>query len=392
MIRMGSLCFISKEPEGLILQVSYGRLTVSISILFYCFSLSYTFYASYLSPTSLSPLPFFIGHQVAEVTASLNSEDVFVLITPLTTFIWQGVACTSDELEVGTNIGNILTQSYNNTSGRQIIEVLEGEESDYFWSFLGGKGDYAKTSSGGPLPYEARLFHASTATGSFRVIEVENFDQEDLIEEDTFVMDTYTQVFLWIGEKSTTEEKTKSIAFAMRFASEAADGRDPSIPVIKVTSGSEPLMFTSHFTTWDPTLAERSQFKDIYQIKREKQQAQKIKDREENVAKPMAVLNHVAVETKAVPSPTRSPTKPFLAKNVELRPPAKFSPREELTQDFVQKLVRVRVSVEFRIRLRIIIIITITITVTLNTIITTTIIIITNTLTKPNLNRGIYDP
>jgi hypothetical protein len=37
---------------------------------------------------------------------------------------------------------------YNITGGRTIIDVTEGEESDYFWSFIGGKGEYNKMPAG----------------------------------------------------------------------------------------------------------------------------------------------------------------------------------------------------------------------------------------------------
>lgn len=37
-------------------------------------------------------------------------------------------------------------------------------------------------SSSGPLPRDARLFQASTASGSFKVEEVANFDQSDLLQ------------------------------------------------------------------------------------------------------------------------------------------------------------------------------------------------------------------
>jgi Gelsolin repeat len=35
-----------------------------------------------------------------------------------------------------------------------------------------------------------------------------------------FLLDTYTQVFLWIGEGSTEEEKGKGLIFANKFIKE----------------------------------------------------------------------------------------------------------------------------------------------------------------------------
>lgn len=112
------------------------------------------------------------GVQVAERASSLNSEDSFVLITPKKAFIWRGSVANTDELTVAANIAGILAPDYNNSGGREIVSVSEGEEPEDFWHALGGKGEYAVAAPGEQAPRDPRLFHASTATGSFRVEEV----------------------------------------------------------------------------------------------------------------------------------------------------------------------------------------------------------------------------
>lgn len=49
---------------------------------------------------------------------------------------------------------------------------------------------------------------------------MDNFDQTDLNDEDVFLLDTFTQLFVWIGSSSTQEEKDKSIAAAHKFVAE----------------------------------------------------------------------------------------------------------------------------------------------------------------------------
>lgn len=46
----------------------------------------------------------------------------------------------------------------------------------------------------------------------------------------------------------------------------ANDGRDPNIPIMRVSAGSEPLLFTSQFVGWDPEFAKRNVFVDPYQV------------------------------------------------------------------------------------------------------------------------------
>lgn len=62
---------------------------------------------------------------------------------------------------------------------------------------------------------------------------MDNFDQSDLNDEDVYLLDTYTQLFVWIGSQSTAQEKEKSMEFAAQYAATADDGRDADLPIIR---------------------------------------------------------------------------------------------------------------------------------------------------------------
>jgi len=62
---------------------------------------------------------------------------------------------------------------------------------------------------------------------------VDNFDQSDLNDEDVYLLDTYTQLFVWVGSQSTQQEKEQSLAFAAQYVASADDGRDADIPIIR---------------------------------------------------------------------------------------------------------------------------------------------------------------
>ena len=51
------------------------------------------------------------------------------------------------EYFIYSNPQNILP-SLPTTGGRTVMQVSEGEETDEFWSFLGGKGEYPQVSEG----------------------------------------------------------------------------------------------------------------------------------------------------------------------------------------------------------------------------------------------------
>lgn len=205
--------------------------------------------------------------QVAESASSLNSNDVFVLVTPSTCFVWQGSGTTEDENVVGSNIAAILASDYLGVAGREIISVSEGNESEVFWASLGGQAEYSSSRPGEVASREARLFQVSTATGAFAADEVVNFDQTDLNNEDVYILDIYSQVYLWIGSQATEEEKTKGFSLAESFSTEACDGRDPDSSVMTVTAGNEPGMFTRHFIGWDAKYFNSLTYKDPYEEK-----------------------------------------------------------------------------------------------------------------------------
>lgn len=96
----------------------------------------------------------------------------------------------------------------------QIIE--EGEEPDEFWNAIGGQGDYDKElDKPGPPFLEARLFHCKIlANGRFRVEEVNHYEQEDMDVDDIMVMDGGDEIYVWEGDGSTEEEKSKSLEMA----------------------------------------------------------------------------------------------------------------------------------------------------------------------------------
>jgi len=191
--------------------------------------------------------------QVAEKASSLNSGDVFVLLTPDTMFVWQGKGSNDNEKKAGASIAHVLQGS------RKTVTVTEGQEPAPFWSAVGGKGPYASEGYLYDNQRDPRLFSMSNASGVFKVEEIFSFSQDDLDPDDVFLLDSYNQVFVWVGDRSNEIEKALSFETAIKYVQEVNDGRSLDTPIIKVHAGHEPPMFTCNFLGWDSVKASKKE-------------------------------------------------------------------------------------------------------------------------------------
>jgi hypothetical protein len=197
--------------------------------------------------------------QVEEKARSLNSGDCFVLLTPSTMYEWQGSASSSDEKAVASKCSSILQ------GDRGVAVVAEGEEPDEFWEALGGKGEYSQFRAEELSCKPPRLFQCTNVTGVFDVTEVHNFTQEDLIDDDVMLLDTFTSVMLWIGSQANETEKNSALKTAAAYIKGANDGRDDDCSLMVIKAGSEPPLFSMHFLGWDAELFNKNKFVDPYE-------------------------------------------------------------------------------------------------------------------------------
>ncbi|KAK2845486.1 hypothetical protein Q7C36_010340 [Tachysurus vachellii] len=184
--------------------------------------------------------------EVDPVASNLNSNDVFVLLNPSDSVLWVGQGASDVEKCGAKQLSEIL--------GVQVSEVKEGEEGDRFWEVLGGKTEY-RTSERLKSKMEShppRLFACSNKTGQFRIEEVPGeMTQDDLAPDDVMILDTWDEVFVWIGKEANEEEKTEAVASAVRYIETHPAVRDKRTPVVKITQGFEPPTFTGWFLGWD---------------------------------------------------------------------------------------------------------------------------------------------
>ena len=100
-----------------------------------------------------------------------------------------------------------------------------------------------------PLPARVRSTFGRT---QFTVEEIYDFAQEDLIAEDIMLLDTYDEVFVWIGSGANATEKKLAVETAAAYVTNAPDHRKgEDTPIVVVKQGFEPKIFTAHFPGWN---------------------------------------------------------------------------------------------------------------------------------------------
>ncbi|XP_013857634.1 villin-1 [Austrofundulus limnaeus] len=185
--------------------------------------------------------------EVPARSSSLNSNDVFVLSANQKCYLWYGKGCSGDERMMATEVCDLLFRQFKEV-------VMEGQEPADFWIALGGKAPYAndRRLEREELLHSPRLFECSNQTGQFRMTEIYGFDQSDLDEDDVMLLDTWEEIFLWIGVSANEYETKESLNSAQEYLRTHPAGRDPDTPILTVRQGNEPLTFTGWFTAWDP--------------------------------------------------------------------------------------------------------------------------------------------
>ncbi|XP_060920960.1 advillin isoform X2 [Labrus mixtus] len=185
--------------------------------------------------------------EVSARASSLNTNDVFLLKAGHTCYLWYGKGCSGDEREMGRAMSEVLSKQNKRV-------VMEGQEPAEFWVALGGKAPYAsdKRLQREEPAYSPRLFECSNQSGRFRMTEVEDFSQSDLDEEDVMLLDTWEEIFLWVGISANQYETKEALNSAQDYLRTHPADRDPDTPIIFIKQGYEPLTFTGWFNAWDP--------------------------------------------------------------------------------------------------------------------------------------------
>uniref|UniRef100_A0A671U3M3 Gelsolin n=1 Tax=Sparus aurata TaxID=8175 RepID=A0A671U3M3_SPAAU len=184
--------------------------------------------------------------EVDPSSSCLNSSDVFLLLSSSGCWMWSGRSSSSAEARGAEHLAELLQVTPTSLG--------EGQEEDAFWDVLGGKKEYCRSPrlKNNMEAHPPRLFACSNKTGNFLMDEVPGeWTQDDFAPDDVMILDTWDQVFVWIGDEAREEEKMEAALSAVRYIESDPADRDPRTPTVTIKQGFEPPTFTGWFLGWN---------------------------------------------------------------------------------------------------------------------------------------------
>merc|ERR1712176_371738 len=115
-------------------------------------------------------------------------------------YVWIGSRSSEELMNASVEIGK---EAFDDVDTVSVL--YEGtNEPDIFWSALGGRRPYDNQADWMDV---IRLFRCSNERGYFAVSEkCSDFCQDDLSDEDFMILDSGTDVFVWIGPRCSEVE------------------------------------------------------------------------------------------------------------------------------------------------------------------------------------------
>lgn len=161
-------------------------------------------------------------------------------------YVWIGSNCVPSEAKVAEEIAK---EKFTIGCKEISVEIIqEGHEPDEFWNALGGRKPYDTDCS---FMQCTRLFRGSNDKGYFSISEkCSDFCQDDLSDDDIMILDNGSQVFLWIGPKSSEVEVKLAYKSAQVYVQNLRL-KDPNPRQLMLTfKGKESRKFTKCFHAW----------------------------------------------------------------------------------------------------------------------------------------------
>ncbi|XP_071953140.1 gelsolin-like protein 1 [Antedon mediterranea] len=176
----------------------------------------------------------------------LDSSDVFILDLGLEIFQWNGKTCNKDEKFTAVQFLQTLKSE---RSGKPVVESLDerdiSESHKFYSSLTDGEKPEARTA---PAATEKILYKLSDESGNleFTTIATGQFQKSMLDRQDVYIIDTGSELFVWVGSGASPDEKKNGMTYAHNYLMKTDH---PLIPVTVVKEGQESAAFNKAFSS-----------------------------------------------------------------------------------------------------------------------------------------------
>ncbi|CAI9787463.1 unnamed protein product [Fraxinus pennsylvanica] len=186
--------------------------------------------------------------QVEPVATSLNSSYCYILHSGSSVLTWYGNLTTPEDQELVERQLDLIKPNMQSRLQK------EGAESEQFWDLLGGKSEYLSQKISRDAETDPHLFSCTFLKGDLKVTEIYNFDQDDLMTEDIFILDCHSDIYVWVGQQVESKDKINALSIGEKFleCDFLLENLSLQAPIYIVMEGSEPTFFTRFFS-WDST-------------------------------------------------------------------------------------------------------------------------------------------
>lgn len=171
-----------------------------------------------------------IVHEVEPTWQSLDENDVFVLDKGQKIWVWQGKKCSPMEKGKAAQVVKDMTLAKHadvevisqlESRSRIIVDLLGGKEADQSALQAPRPGSFAKRAADDSHSSRPRkLFKLSDASGTLSFDLVKDggrVRQSDLDENDVFIYDVGTRLWVWQGLGASANEKAMWIKVAQSY-------------------------------------------------------------------------------------------------------------------------------------------------------------------------------
>lgn len=199
--------------------------------------------------------------QVVLSITSMNRGDCFILDAGEEILVYVGEnAKRLERLKAIYAANEIRDQDHHGRAKVNIIDTFSSDVAkEHFFSTLGsGSADEVpdETADEEDGAFEAAdiqavtLYKVSDASGSLEIDKISEkpLRQEMLNTDDSFILDTGSGIYVWVGRGSTQRERTSAMVFADNFLETKSYPKWTQVH--RVVEDGEPTPFKQYFTTW----------------------------------------------------------------------------------------------------------------------------------------------